>query len=83
MVVQISRETWEIQGQLPLHDLEDLVREPLTGDDVSTTSGWVTRRLGGFPRRGDVVRIGSYELRVEESDGRLVSRLTLHHISAP
>ncbi len=79
-VVQLGRDSWEIQGLLPLHDLAELVAEPLEAEDVATASGWVTLQLGGFPRKGDVVRIGGYELVVEESDGRLVSRLTLRRV---
>ena len=77
LVVQLGANTWEIQGLLPLHDLSDLVGEVVEGDEVTTTSGWITQKLGGFPRRGDVVRLGTYDLQVEDADGRLVSRLTL------
>ncbi|MBI1840163.1 MAG: HlyC/CorC family transporter [Verrucomicrobia bacterium] len=76
-VVQLGKDHWEIQGLLPLHELAELVGESLDAEDVTTASGWVTQRLGGFPRRGDVVRIGLFELRVDEADGRLVSKLTL------
>jgi CBS domain containing-hemolysin-like protein len=75
--VQLGVNAWEIQGQLPLHDFSDLVGEPVEGEDVTTTSGWITQKLGGFPRRGDVVRLGAYDIQVEDADGRLVSRLTL------
>lgn len=81
LVVQMGTDSWEIQGQLPLHELSDLVGESIQGDDVTTTSGWVTQRLGGFPRRGDLVRVGDFQLRVEDSDGRLVSRLSLRKLS--
>jgi len=57
--------------------LEELVGEPLREEGVTTVSGWVTRRLGGFPKVGDTVAIGSSELRVEALDGMLVSRLRL------
>ncbi|MBL9170610.1 MAG: HlyC/CorC family transporter [Verrucomicrobiales bacterium] len=77
LVVQLGVNAWEIQGQLPLHDFSDLVGEPVEGEDVTTTSGWITQKLGGFPRRGDVVRLGAYDIQVEDADGRLVSRLTL------
>jgi CBS domain containing-hemolysin-like protein len=42
-------------------------------------SGWVTHRLGGFPRAGDVLRLsaGTYELRVEEMDSMKVAKLKL------
>ncbi|HAM71583.1 MAG TPA: hypothetical protein DCM86_08075 [Verrucomicrobiales bacterium] len=79
-VIQLGADHWELQGQLPLHELSELVGETVSGEDLTTTSGWVTQRLGGFPRRGDIVRIGGFELRVEESDGHRVSKLTLRKV---
>lgn len=81
-VVQLGRDLWEVQGQLPLHDFAELVSETVEAEDVATVSGWVTRQLGGFPRKGDVLRVGAYELKVEESDGHLVSRLILRRVSS-
>src|SRR6185503_1059909 len=75
-VIKTSERTWEILGTLPVHDLEELIHEPLAEEGVMTASGWVTNRLGGFPKTGDVLPIGGYEIRVEEMDGLRVARLT-------
>src|SRR3989454_670141 len=77
LLVQKDERTWEVDGALPLHELEELVREPLQVEGISTTSGWVTHRLGGFPKAGDILSIGPYDLRVEEMDGARVGRLQL------
>jgi CBS domain containing-hemolysin-like protein len=77
LVVRKSEQSWEILGALPLHDLADLVSEPLAEEDITTTSGWVTHKLGGFPKVGDVLHLGAFELKVEEMDGPRVARLTL------
>jgi CBS domain containing-hemolysin-like protein len=77
LLVRTSDTTWEASGALPLHELEELVGLSLLQEGITTVSGWVTHRLGGFPRRGDVVSVGSYELKVEEIDGMRVSRLRL------
>jgi CBS domain containing-hemolysin-like protein len=69
--------TWEIDGALPLHELGDLVGQHLASDGVTTTSGWVTQRLGGFPKAGDALALGTHELRVEAMDSRRVARLKL------
>lgn len=74
---QTSDQTWEIDGILPLHELSDLVGEPLREEGITTTSGLVTQRLRGFPKPGDALTLGHYELRVEETDGPRVSRLKL------
>ncbi len=75
LLVRANETTWEAAGTLPLHELEELVGEPLQEEGITTVSGWVTRRLGGFPRIGDVLKVGAYELRVEDMDGTRVARL--------
>jgi magnesium and cobalt exporter, CNNM family len=77
LLMQKDERTWEVDGALPLHELEELVREPLQAEGISTTSGWVTHRLGGFPKAGDILSVGAYDLRVEETDGTRVGRLQL------
>lgn len=77
LLVRTGDTTWEASGALPLHELEDVVGLPLLQEGITTVSGWVTHRLGGFPRKGDVVPVGSFELSVEEIDGMRVSRLKL------
>ncbi|MDW8309884.1 MAG: hemolysin family protein [Verrucomicrobiales bacterium] len=75
LLVRVSETVWEASGALPLHELAELVGEPLPAEGVTTASGWVTQRLGGFPKVGDVVTVGACELRVEEMDGPRVARL--------
>jgi CBS domain containing-hemolysin-like protein len=81
MVVRIGGETWEILGALPMHDLEQLVGTPLVEEGVTTTSGWVTLRLGGFPKVGDTLAVGGFQLQVEEMDDTRVARLQLRRLA--
>jgi len=81
MVVRIGEQTWEILGGLPMHDFEQLIGTPLAEEGVTTTSGWVTHRLGGFPKVGDVLSVGGCELRVEEMDDTRVARLQLKRLA--
>lgn len=77
LVVRRNETTWEIDGALPLHELAELVGQNIPAEDIATTSGWVTQALGGFPKTGDTIPVGNYELRIEETDGMRVSRLKL------
>lgn len=77
LCVRTGPDTWELDGRFPLHELAELVGQPLQTEDLTTTSGLVTHRLGGFPQPGDVVNLGDYRLRVEETDGHRVTRLKL------
>ena len=74
-VRKLDDQTWEVDGSLPLHELAELVEEPLHEEGITTTSGWVTQRLGGFPKAGDELQVGQFNLKVEEVDGLRVARL--------
>ncbi len=77
LLVRASETAWEVSGALPLHELGEFIGEPLHAEGISTTSGWVTQRLGGFPKAGDTLSIGNCELRVEEMAGTRVARLRI------
>ncbi len=77
LLTRTSETSWEVAGTLPLHDLEEIVGEPVAAGDSTTVSGLVTQKLGGFPKVGDVVTLGTCELRVEELEGMRVARLRI------
>jgi CBS domain containing-hemolysin-like protein len=83
LLLRRGPDQWEIDGALPLHELADLVGQNLPSQDVATTSGWVTQRLGGFPKPGDALTLGDYQLRVERTDGMRVARLILTRHAEP
>jgi CBS domain containing-hemolysin-like protein len=77
LLVKLSEDMWDIDGALPLHELSELVGEELQEEGVTTTSGWVTHKQGGFPKKGDEIVIGDFVLRVEDTDMTRVARLRL------
>jgi CBS domain containing-hemolysin-like protein len=83
LLVQTGEHTWEALGALPVHELAELLGERLDDEGAATTSGWVTRRLGGFPKEGDALAVGRSELRVEEMAGTRVARLSVRRPPAP
>jgi CBS domain containing-hemolysin-like protein len=83
LLVKKDERTWEVDGTLPLHDLADVIGESLSEEGITTTSGLVTHRLGGFPNEGDTLSLGAFELRVQQMDGARVSRLKLTRRADP
>lgn len=77
LLIKTGPQAYELAGALPLHELSELVHEALQEEGVTTVSGWVTHRLGGFPKAGDVLSVGHHQLRVEEVDGMRVAKLKL------
>lgn len=77
LLVRTSDSTWDLNGSLPLHELEELVGESLHEEGITTVSGWMTQRLGGFPKQSDTVALSGFDLRVEEMTGMRVARIKL------
>jgi CBS domain containing-hemolysin-like protein len=77
LLVRAGENEWEAEGTLPLYQLAELVGEKIEEEGVTTASGWVTQRLGGFPKVGDVLTVGAFELRVDEMDGMRVAKLKI------
>lgn len=77
LLTRTGENTWEGVGVLALHELQELVGESLHEEGITTVSGWVTHRLGGFPKPGDTLMIGAYELRVLDVVDRRVNRFSL------
>jgi CBS domain containing-hemolysin-like protein len=75
--VRQGENAWEVSGTLPLHDLENIIGTVPHEENVATASGWVTQRLGGFPKKGDRFGVGDYELLVEAMEGLRVARLKI------
>jgi CBS domain containing-hemolysin-like protein len=58
-----------------------LTGEPCDDKGVTTVSGLITKRLGTFANVGDVLELGRYELRVEQTYRRQVERARLTKLS--
>jgi CBS domain containing-hemolysin-like protein len=76
-LTRIGENVWEAAGTLALHDLEKIIGEIQHDESITTASGWLTQKLGGFPKAGDALTVGNFELRVEEMDGPRVARLKI------
>jgi CBS domain containing-hemolysin-like protein len=78
LVQQVNGETWEIDGMLPAHKLADITGERIGKQgEVTTVSGLMTQRLGRFPRVGDVLGLGAWELSVAEAAETTAKRMRL------
>lgn len=77
LLTRVNEGTWRLSGALPLHELEALVGESLEHEGITTVSGYVTHRVGGFPKVGDILPLASGELRVEQTSGIRVDTLLL------
>jgi CBS domain containing-hemolysin-like protein len=77
LIQPAGENTWEVHGTLPVHDLAELIGEPLEEEGIITASGLVTQRLGGFPKVGDTIQLSRATLTVLDTDGRTISKIIL------
>ncbi len=80
LIDPVSDGIWVIDGALPLHELAELTGESIFSEGINTSSGWVTARLGGFAKVGDVVPLVRHELRVQQMEGLRVASLRVTRV---
>jgi len=69
---------WELSGALPVRKLSELVGNELESSaQITTLSGWITKRLGRFPQRGDAVRLDDWIFYVQAVEDTRVVRARL------
>lgn len=76
-----SEGSWDLDGTLPLFELAELTGVTVEAEGITTINGWVTHRLGRFPRRGDRLEVGGFVLTVEELEGLRVGRVNLKPVA--
>jgi len=81
-VTRRSETSWDLEGGLPLFELLELTGAAVSAEGATTINGWVTQRLGRFPRRGDRLTLGDYRLTVEELEGLRVARINLQRLAS-
>jgi CBS domain containing-hemolysin-like protein len=77
LLVRRDEVSWEAAGALPLHELEELMGQSLAEEGITTASGWITHRLGGFPKSGDLLVVGGWELKVDRTEATRVGQLII------
>ncbi|MDG2212933.1 MAG: hemolysin family protein [Verrucomicrobiota bacterium] len=78
---QLDETTWSVQGIMPLHELAELTGKDCDEKGVTTVSGLITKRLGSFPKVGDVLELENYEIRVEQTFRLQVEQARLTRLS--
>jgi CBS domain containing-hemolysin-like protein len=65
-VRRLANGDWYVRGHVPINDLEDYgMNLPVDTDAYNSVGGLVFGELGRLPKRGDMVRVNGYSLRVE------------------
>jgi CBS domain containing-hemolysin-like protein len=63
---RLANGDWWVRGHVPITDLTDYGLDlPVDSDAFNSVGGFVFGELGRLPKRGDMVRVNGYSLRVE------------------
>ncbi|MGA1016936.1 MAG: hemolysin family protein [Phycisphaerales bacterium] len=75
---RIDALTWEVSGEMGVHDWQDTFGESIGARSAVTLGGLMMERLGRPVAEGDRVRIGNVELRADRVERALVRTVTVH-----
>jgi CBS domain containing-hemolysin-like protein len=63
---RLANGDWWVRGHVPITDLTDYgLQLPVDSEAYNSVGGFVFAELGRLPKRGDMVRVNGYSLRVE------------------
>ncbi len=69
---------FRVNGLYPLHELRERLHVPDTdgsNEAVATVSGYVVQQLNHWPRPGEIVRLGDYQIKVVSVQKKRVSQV--------
>ena len=81
-VRRLANGDWWVRGHVPITDLADYGLDlPVDSDSYNSVGGFVFGELGRLPKRGDMVQVNGYSLRVESVRENRVEavRIRDHH----
>jgi CBS domain containing-hemolysin-like protein len=65
-VRRLANGDWYVRGHVPITDLQDYgIDLPTDSEAYNSVGGFVFGELGRLPKRGDMVNVNGYSLRVE------------------
>ena len=84
-VRRLANGDWWVRGHVPITDLSDYgLSLPVDSEAYNSVGGFVFGQLGRLPKRGDMVQVNGYSLRVESVRENRVEavRIRDHHSEA-
>jgi CBS domain containing-hemolysin-like protein len=77
---RLANGDWWVRGHVPVTDLADYGLDlPVDSEAFNSVGGFVFDRLGRLPKRGDMVRVNGYSLRVESVRENRIEAVRIRH----
>lgn len=71
-------EGYDIDGGVPLSEINDMIEGEFTSEEVETIGGLVLEQLNRAPERGDRVEVDGYVVEVTSVEGTRISTVWVH-----
>ncbi len=80
-IIKISDDIYNVDGRLPMADLEEEMGKKVTCEEsCDTVGGFAYWAFGKIPETGEEITTGSFSIKVLEMDGNRVSRVEIKYI---
>lgn len=73
----ISDKTYLVNAKMNLDDFNDIIEADFQSEDVNTIGGYVIAKLEHLPRRGELLKIGGFEMKIVDIHKHRINRLLI------
>jgi CBS domain containing-hemolysin-like protein len=83
-IIKISDDIYNVDGRLPMADLEEEMRQKVSCEEnCDTVGGFAYWAFGKIPETGEEITAGQFNIKVLEMDGNRVSRVEIRYFLIP
>ncbi len=82
MFQKISDSEFRLHGELPLHDLEELLGIHLSSEDVTTIGGYLVKKFGHFPNTNESLREEDCDFTVLRTAGHQIIQVGVQRLES-
>ncbi|HAF08262.1 TPA: magnesium/cobalt efflux protein [candidate division WOR-3] len=72
---KIDENTYLVSGMMNLDDFNENIGSNFVSEDVNSIGGFVVSKLEHLPKKGEVLKIGNYEIKILETHKHRINRL--------
>ena len=72
--------TMEVDAKARVSDLEKLLHVSLKGEGFTTLAGLIENRLGRIPKKGEKIKLKSFEIEIDDSDERKIHKVSIRRL---
>jgi putative hemolysin len=76
-IKKTSKNTWLVNGKTDIEEINEKLKMKLKGKDYDTFSGFILKRTGTIPKRGDKISYDNFNIKIEDIVDNRISKVTV------